>query len=126
MSDADQSDLCLRFLVLGCGGDDWEDLEQLYLSLSLEFSAERYDPSNPDAYYWRESHSGPRLSDIADTVLQLIREGLLSARSADGEEIRSIERDLSLVWKGWFRTTDAGRRVVEGITGSDSGQSHQS
>jgi hypothetical protein len=41
-------------LVLNAAADDIENLEQIYRSVSLEFSAENYEPDNPQAFYWRE------------------------------------------------------------------------
>ena len=36
-----------QWLILNATADDFEDLEQIYRSICLDFSADRYDRSDP-------------------------------------------------------------------------------
>ena len=98
--------------VLNAAVDDYESLEQIYRSLSLEFSAENYSPSDPRAFYWREAVSAASLAEIAGAISRLMAQGLLEARTEDGSNVTAID-DLSIVWNGWFHTTDRGRQSLD-------------
>jgi hypothetical protein len=98
-------------LVLGTATDDYENLEQLYRSLCLDFSAENYDASNEQCFYWRAGVDAPPLSELADAVRKLVTRGLLEGRWDDGRPI-APDDDPSFVWQGWFRTSNAGRSEI--------------
>jgi hypothetical protein len=99
--------------VLNAAVDDYESLEQIYRSLALEFSAENYNPSDPTAFYWREAERAPSLAEIADAITRLTTQGLLEARTEVGSHVTAID-DPSIVWNGWFHTTDRGRQLLDG------------
>lgn len=98
--------------VLNAAVDDFESLEQIYRSLCLEFSAEEYNASEPRSFYWREATSAPLLAEIAEAIRGLVAKSLLEARREDGSKVTTVD-DLSIVWNGWFRTTDRGRESLE-------------
>lgn len=96
--------------ILNAAADDWESLEQIYRLVSLEFSADNYDPENPNSYYWRERQPPVLLANIADAVPCLVQSGLLTARREDGTVIMTMSgNDL---WHCWFRVSDAGRAAL--------------
>ncbi|MCH7725750.1 MAG: hypothetical protein IH991_04610 [Planctomycetes bacterium] len=100
-----------ELLILNAASDDFENLEQLYRSLSLQFSAENYDPTNPQSFYWREATHAPQLCELANAIIKLVEQGSLEGKSEDGKIINHI-CDASLVWQGWFRTTQSGLDVI--------------
>ena len=110
----------IEMLVLSAASDDYENLEQVYRSLALEFSAENYDPSNPKSFYWREAAQAPSLSEIANAIRQLTVDGLLEGRMEDGSPIVTLH-DPSLVWQGWFRTTETGLNLLQNSVREEKG-----
>jgi len=103
----------LELQVLNTTSDDIENLEQIYRSLSLEFSSQHFRPDDPTAFYWRAAHDGPSLADIANSLRSLIEKGLLEVRTEDGRSTNSLT-DLSVIWSAWFRATPAGRNLAVG------------
>ena len=83
----------LEFRILNETSDDAENLEQIYRALSLEFSADRYDPADPNSYYWREAADAASLADIANAVKSLVEGGLLVVRHDPAQ--KPAEGDLS-------------------------------
>jgi hypothetical protein len=98
----------IRRLILEATSDDFEDLEQIYRSICLEFSPERYDLADPNAFYWRESADRIRLGDLIDNLKALVDEGLLRVRVPDSDEPPDTSGDLSYLWRGWFGLTPQG------------------
>jgi len=85
----------------------WENLEQIYKGLALEFSAEAYQSDN---FYWRQGRKFLLLSTVADTILSLVNKQLLAVRFEKDSLPGSA---LSYVWRGWFAMTDAGKALWE-------------
>jgi hypothetical protein len=102
-----------QWLVLNAATDDFENLEQIYRSVSLEFSSERYNPSDPSSFYWREAKDRVPLSQIADCIPALVDDGLLELRNTE-DGGRSCAADLTYVWRAWFKITRKGRTLLEG------------
>lgn len=102
----------LEFEVLTATMDDVESLEQIYSLLALEFSAENYRPSDPNAFYLRRAKDAPVLEEIADAITKLMAQGLLAARREDGSHVTGLD-ELSIVWKGWFYPTEQGRELLQ-------------
>ena len=102
----------IELLVLNATVDDVENLEQIYRMLSLEFSAENFDPDNPDAYYWRDKQPPIALSEIADALQLLVQRGLLSAHRNSAEPALAAGDERS-VWRSWFELTAVGRKILE-------------
>ena len=94
-------------LVLDAASDDFESLENVYRSISLEFSAKNYKQSDPKAFYLH----APLLAEIADAIKKLTVEGLLEARAEDGAPPNPLE-DSAFVWLAWFRTTKEGLELA--------------
>jgi hypothetical protein len=109
----------IEWLVLNATADDAENLEQIYRCLAFECSHDRDRPGDPDAWIWREARPPILLSEIADTIRDLVARGLLIARWDPAEVSRPD--DLSYVWKAWFEMTEAGRALWEATAGA----SHQ-
>lgn len=109
-----------QWLVLNTTADDFEDLEQIYRSISLEFSAERYDPSDPESFYWREGADAVPFSEIVEALRFLVDQKMLSARLSNGDPVVHPDSDLSYLWRAWFGITDAGRTAL-----SSSGKTAQ-
>ncbi len=93
--------------VLNAVSDDWESLEQIYRSITLDFSAERYSANDPTSFYWRDSGRGFSLTQISETIERLVRDGLLKARREDGIFVDSVADGEVL--QCWFFVSDAGR-----------------
>jgi hypothetical protein len=98
--------------VLNAAVDDFENLEQIYRSICLEFSSERYNASDGGAFYWRESADAIPLSEIVDAIQSLVGQGLLAARLVEGTFVTVATSDQSYLWRGWFATTDAGKAAL--------------
>jgi hypothetical protein len=97
--------------VLNATADDWENLEQIYALVCLDFSAEQYENRERGAYYLRHAAGAPSLEEIADRISALVEAGLLAARQGEaGESVRDSS-DRSYVWRAWFRMTPAGRNA---------------
>jgi hypothetical protein len=103
----------IQRLILGAASDDFEDLEQIYRSICLEFSPERYDPADPNAFYWREPSQRIRLEDLIDNLKALVDEGLLHVKLPDRDDPPDTAGDPSYLWHGWFGLTAAGRAARE-------------
>ena len=101
-----------QWLILNATADDYEDLEQVYRSIGLEFSSERYDPSDPSSFYWREAKDRVSLSDIVDSLQLLVNKGLLAVKLADREVSPDTKNDLSYLWRGWFKITPKGKEIL--------------
>lgn len=102
-------------LILGAASDDFEDLEQIYRSICLEFSPERYDPNDPNAFYWRESADRVRLEEVLDNLKTLVDRGLLRVKLPDRDAPPDTSSDLTYLWHGWFGLTPDGRAESERI-----------
>ncbi len=97
--------------ILDATADDWENLEQIYLMLCLDFSSENYKARNEGAYYLRPTRGAVLLEEIAYRIPKLLAAGLLAARWGESGEQVSDLNDLSYVWRGWFRMTPQGRSM---------------
>jgi hypothetical protein len=102
-----------QWLVLNSTADDFEDLERIYRSISLEQSFEGHDGSSPDFLCWRDAKGAPSLAEIADCIRSLVAQGLLTIRMPDTGAPPDSQSDLSYVWKGWFQMTPEARILVE-------------
>ena len=98
-----------QMLILNSALDDWENLEQIYRSICLEFSPERYNPSDSNSFYWREATAHVPLSELVDELRSLVDHGLLSVRDPDSKVLPAEKSDASYLWRGWFSTTPEGR-----------------
>lgn len=101
-----------QWRVLNATADDFENLEQIYRSLCLEFSSENYEASDRRMFYWRESADAVPLVEIVDAIRSLVDKGLLSVRLPQGDSFTIRSNDLSYLWRGWFTMTDAGRALL--------------
>ncbi len=101
-----------QWLILNATADDYEDLEQIYRSICLEFSSERYKPSDPTSFYWRQAKDPVALSEIVDNLRLLVNDGLLAVKMADSGVLPDTSNDLSYLWQGWFRVTPKGRAIL--------------
>ncbi len=96
--------------VLNATADDWENLEQIYLMVCLEFSAEDYERQG---FYYRPTRGAPLLEEIADRIRDLVEAGLLTpVMGENGCPVRDLA-DKSYVWRAWFAMTPAGRAAWE-------------
>jgi hypothetical protein len=98
--------------VLNATADDFEDLEQIYRSICLEFSSENFGASDRRMFYWRESVDAVPLAEIVEAIRLLVDQGLLSVRLPQGNTLAITSNDLSYLWRAWFTTTDAGRALL--------------
>ncbi len=101
-----------QWLVLNATTDDFENLEQIYRSICLDFSAERYAPSNPGSFYWRESADAVPLSEIVEALRFLVDHHMVSARLPEGEVVVPGSNEVSYLWNSWFGITAAGRTAL--------------
>jgi hypothetical protein len=101
----------MQWLILNATADDFENLENIYRSICLEFSAEKFDPTDPKAFYWREAEDAVPLSEIVEAIRVLVDRRLLSVRlPQDNAALPSS--DLSYLWSGWFGITGLGRMAL--------------
>jgi hypothetical protein len=93
----------IEWEVLDAASDDVENLEQLYRMVALEFDGE----------CWRERNPIVLLSEIADTIQNLMRrQFLVPVMDENGSPVDNPS-DQSLVWRAWFRLTDDGRQAKD-------------
>jgi hypothetical protein len=103
-------------LVLNAASDDFENLEHIYRSISLEFSSKNFKPTDPKSFYWREAPNAPPLGVVADAVQKLTIEGLLEARAESGAAINP-RGDSKFVWQAWFHAT---KEATERLRGANN------
>jgi hypothetical protein len=108
-----------QWLVLNATSDDAEDLERIFRTICLEFSAEEHARTEPDAFYWREAKDAVPLSEIVDAIRVLVDRGLLAVRLPEGERdaFARSPNDPSYLWHGWFGITSKGRVELESQEG---------
>ena len=100
-------------LVVNAASDDFENLEQIYRSISLEFSSENFKPTDPKSFYWREAPDAPSLGAVADAIQKLTVEGLLQARTESGAALNP-QGDSKFVWQAWFHATKEAITALRG------------
>ena len=99
-----------QWLVLNATADDFEDLEQIYRSINLEFCPQEDAVST--SVCWSDAKNRVPLADIADCIRSLFGQGLLTARMADTGGPPDTN-DPSYVWRAWFQMTPEARALVE-------------
>jgi hypothetical protein len=96
--------------ILNATADDCENLEQIYLQISFELLP---SGDSQSAYLYRPAPRAPSLSEIADQIRKLVREGLLQVEMNDKGRPPGKRQDLSYVWRAWFGMTGLGRTLWE-------------
>jgi hypothetical protein len=97
--------------VLNATADDWENLEQIYKMVCLEFSPKQYEKREQGAYFFRPGRGAPSLEEIADQICELVEAGFLAARQGESGAPVSDFSDRRYVWRAWFRMTPAGQQA---------------
>lgn len=108
-----------HYLVLNATTDDFEDLEQIYRSVCLTFSPERYSPSDPGAFYLRPSEDAVPLSEIVEAIRYLVDHGLLGVHLPDNYSDARDPKDVSYLWRAWFKITEKGRIALQAWASRD-------
>jgi hypothetical protein len=101
-----------QMLVLNSTADDWENLEQIYRSVCLEYLPD-ISGSSPGSLCWRQGRFFIELSEVVDALQSVVEEGLMAVKSSDGKDVEDFRRDLSYLWRGWFKMTPEGRARLE-------------
>jgi hypothetical protein len=97
--------------ILNATADDCENLEQIYLQISYELVSE---PDCHSDYLYRAIPRAPSLSEVADKIRELVKEGLLQVEMNDrGRRPRKKPKVLRFVWRAWFGMTGRGRDLWE-------------
>jgi hypothetical protein len=92
--------------ILNAAADDWESLETIYRSLN------RAEQSGGGVTLGPVGQPGPLLEVVADGIRRLAEGGFLEARLLDAPgQPQADLKDLSYVWRAWFRMTQAGREA---------------
>ena len=99
--------------IINAASDDWESLDQIFISIRFEYASDIDCKRSPRAHYWRERNPGVTLSELIGSIQRLVRDGFLDVRLADRSAARSVEPEQ--VVGGWFRTTEAGRQSLKGV-----------
>lgn len=102
-----------EWLVLNATADDFENLEQIYRSINFEFCSEPQSTFDQTTVYWREVKDGLLLTEISDSIRELVHRGLLLVKPLESDHQRIVSNDLSFVWRGWFQMTPEARMLVE-------------
>jgi hypothetical protein len=108
--------------VMNALSDGPKNFEQLYRSVCLEFCAEQYRPSDPNAFYWRANDRGLNLGDVADALVKLVRTGYVSVKDDAGQTIAPLSEAGPYLWKAWFELSDTGRQDLLRIPGRLGGR----
>ncbi len=82
--------------ILNATADDWENLEQILALINAQ-------PGTGNG----ACNSGS-LQETADSICNLVENGLLEVHLEDGSFVAPQGSDRSFVWRGWFRMTPAG------------------
>ena len=101
-----------RWLVLDSMADDFENLEQIYLAVSYEY-INSTEPAAPGT--WRRSSDFTSLAEVADTILDLAKNGYLEYLNEKGKPDNS-EFVTAAVWQWWFGMSVAGRELWHELT----------
>lgn len=99
-----------QWLVLNATSDDFEDFENIYISINMEFCTQ--ESSSSYSFCWRDANDRVSLAEIAECIRSLVAQGLLTVRMTDGGGPSDMH-DLSYIWNGWFQMTPEGRALVE-------------
>ena len=103
--------------VLNAAVDDWESLDQLFVSIRFEFASQMLGPSIPNAVFWRDRNPSITLNEIARTIRDLVKASELQARREDGTIVTELTGDD--VFECWFYTSEKGRqKLVDGSVSS--------
>lgn len=103
-----------EMLVLNATSDDYENLEQICRSLALDFSPENFNFLNSNYFHQRETIDALLLTEVENAIKELVNKGLLEGRTEKGTPIE-IPIEPSLVWRGWFRASEIGLRLLKTI-----------
>jgi len=96
--------------ILNATADDCENLEQIYLQICFEVSANAENTPRESGDY-RPLKGAPLLSEIADGIQKLVGMGLLAVEmDENGVSVQNLD-NLSYIWRAWFRMTPQGRGV---------------
>jgi hypothetical protein len=99
--------------ILNAASDDWESLDQIFLSVRFEFASEHYDSAKPHIHYWQDRNPSVTLAEIVETILRLVEARQLDVRREDRSSTTTIRPDD--VIRSWFKVTDAGRLMLEEV-----------
>ena len=105
-----------QFAIMNALSDDFENLEQIFKSICLDFSGEAFDPSNANLFYWRESEYSLPLATIADDLVSLWTMKLVDCRMEHDSIVVKEAGNYAFVWKGWFGLTQEGRQLLPNAT----------
>lgn len=92
--------------VLSAAADDWESLDQIFLSARFEYDGDLSDPHEFGRHYWRDRNPTMTLAEIVKELRKLVDRGFMIARDQDGKIATSF--DNLDVFQAWFRTTEDG------------------
>lgn len=97
--------------ILNAASDDWESLDQLFLSVRLEFDSDSYNQADTASARWKERDPTILLSEMAKVIKRLVKNEELQARRED----RSVAYECSGddVLAGWFHISLKGRARIE-------------
>lgn len=99
------------FEVLNAASDDWESIEQIFISVRFEFDSTNRDQDSTGVNVWRERNTGMALTEIAVAIDRMVKSGFLNARLESGAETNSALTDLAVPC--WFKTTERGIAMLE-------------
>ncbi len=95
--------------IIASLSDDWENLEQLYKMISLEYVQGSQESGNP---CWKGAKEHYLLSEIADALFSLWADGYVQVRLDGAKPTEFTRADPSQVWRGWFSLTERGAKEV--------------
>jgi hypothetical protein len=98
--------------ILDATADDWEDLEQIYLSVCFEFTGSSGEGAASTGCY-RRVRRAVLPQEIADRVRNLVDRELLAAVDEEAGRPITSREDLSYIWHAWFRMTPQGKTLWE-------------
>jgi hypothetical protein len=96
----------LQFTILDGMADDYEDVEQLYLSANHEFAEE-----TANVQLTLAEVRFP-LRDIVDEITNMLREGYIEAKYSNDEELAPLRpMNWTALHHYWFGATDKGMQA---------------
>jgi hypothetical protein len=101
MEDSETKLTELQSTILDGMADDYEDVEQLYLYTTCEFSEEKPVANIQPSRF--------PLRDIVDEIMNMLREGYIKAKYSNDKELAPLHPlNFSALHHYWFGATDKG------------------
>lgn len=99
----------LQSKILAALADDYEDVEQLYLSVNHD--VDKQFETNLD-HRWILLSMRFHLRDVMDEIASLLRKGFIFAKYSNNEAVVPLDKvNITVLHQYWFGVTEQGKRL---------------